>query len=75
MRIVADSSPLILLASCGQLELLPALADPIVVPQTVLLELEAGLVPKVRPIVEAMMRQGYYLAGSVLERALHAVGE
>ncbi len=36
---------------------------------------EAGLLPAVRPVLEKMLRAGYYLAGQVLENALRGIGE
>jgi predicted nucleic acid-binding protein len=39
---IADSSPLILLARIGKIDLLPALAGKVFVPESVLLELRAG---------------------------------
>ena len=36
---------------------------------------EAGLVQAARPIIEAMVNAGYFLAGEILEHALRGVGE
>jgi predicted nucleic acid-binding protein len=35
----------------------------------------AGLVPRVRPLLEAMIDHGYFLSGRLLERALREAGE
>lgn len=35
----------------------------------------AGLVPRIRPLLESMIGQGYFLSGRLLERALQEAGE
>ena len=34
-----------------------------------------GLVPAIRPVLEAMVQRGYYLSGHLVETACHAAGE
>jgi predicted nucleic acid-binding protein len=36
---------------------------------------EEGLIPAARPVLEAMLRAGFYLAEGILERALRDVGD
>lgn len=71
--IVCDTGPLIALSLIDQLDLLRGLYRGVVVPRTVLDEATAGGAD--RPLLDSMVRKGYFLSQRLVERATSEAGE
>lgn len=78
--LVADSGPLIALARLDLLTIPPRLFGGLLVTATVWQEVtreprEVGMLSRVRPLVDALLASGYYLAQPLIDRTLASVGE
>ena len=77
LRVVVNSTPLIVLCNIGRLDLLQKVYGRIVIPQAVFNEVteKIALVERIAPVIDDLCKNGFYLDDTVRAIALRQAGE